>query len=89
MGGTPAAQPARYASVDPTALLPLGVPVLVVTGSDDSTVPPSQSRDFAAAATKAGDDVRLEVVAGEEHFEHLNPTSGVWKALRAWLDALP
>ena len=88
VGGTPATVPTRYAQVDPTALLPLGVPVLVVTGADDATVPPSQSRDFAAAATKAGDDVRLEVVPGEAHFEHLSPLSGVWKVVRAWLDGL-
>jgi len=86
VGGPPSAVPERYAVADPTALLPLGIPVLVVTGSDDVIVPSSQSRDFAAAARKAGDDVRLEVVAGEGHFEHLDPRSGVWKVLRNWLD---
>lgn len=89
VGGPPSELPERYAVVDPSALLPLGVPVLVVTGADDPTVPPSQSLDFAAAATRAGDDVRLEVVAGEGHFEHLDPASGVWKVLRDWLAALP
>lgn len=87
VGGTPVTVPERYTQVDPTALLPLGVPVLVVTGADDVTVPPSQSRGFAAAATEAGDDVRLEVVPGEAHYEHLDPTSAGWKVVRGWLDA--
>jgi pimeloyl-ACP methyl ester carboxylesterase len=51
-------------------------------------VPVYQSRDFAAAAAKAGDDVQLKVVAGEGHFEHLDPRTEVWRELRTWLDAL-
>lgn len=89
VGGPPGAFAQRYALVDPSRLLPLGVPLLVVTGADDSTVPVSQSRDFAAAAREAGDDVRLEVVPGEGHFDQLDPRSGSWQAVRSWLDALP
>lgn len=88
MGGSPQQVPERYAAVDPTKLLPLGVPVLVVTGTDDDLVPSTQSRDFAAATQAAGDDVRLEVVTGEGHVAHLEPGSGSWRAVRAWLDQL-
>lgn len=87
MGGPPASVPQRYEVVDPTRLLPLGVPLLVVAGSQDDVVPVSQSRGFAATARAAGDDVQLEVVDGEGHFEHLDPTSGVWREARSWLDA--
>ena len=89
VGGSPADFADRYDLVDPARLLPLGVPLLVVTGADDATVPVAQSRDFAAAAREAGDDVRLEVVPGEGHFEHLDPRSTAWRAVRSWLDALP
>ena len=87
MGGSPQQVPERYAAADPSQHLPLGVPVLVVTGTDDRLVPSTQSRDYAAAATAAGDDVRLEVVAGDDHFAHLDPESGSWRAVRTWLDA--
>ncbi|GAB2685204.1 alpha/beta hydrolase family protein [Thalassiella azotivora] len=84
-------EPTRYTRASPSALLPTGVPVLAVTGADDDTVPPAQSRAFAQAAAAAGggnDDgeVRLVVVPGEGHFEHLQPASRCWAAVRAWLD---
>jgi acetyl esterase/lipase len=89
LGGSPAQVPERYAVADPSLLLPLGVPLLVVTGSADELVPPSQSQDFAAAARSAGDTVTLDVVPGEGHFDHLDPRSGVWSAALTWLLALP
>ena len=89
VGGSPRALGERYALVDPSRLLPLGIPVLVVTGADDDVVPVSQSRNFAAAAREAGDDVRLEVLPGEGHFDQLDPRSGSWRSVRSWLDALP
>ena len=88
IGGPPDRYPERYAVADTSQHLPLGIPVLVVTGAEDVVVPVYQSRDFAAAAAKAGDDVQLKVVAGEGHFEHLDPGTEVWRELRTWLDAL-
>lgn len=74
-----------YDLASPAALAPIGVPTLVVTGQDDDVVPPSQSTDYAALAREAGDDVTLEVVPGEGHFEHLDPQSQVWATARDWL----
>ncbi|WP_460447795.1 alpha/beta hydrolase family protein, partial [Angustibacter aerolatus] len=89
LGGGPGAGPERYAVADPTALLPLGVPVLAVHGGDDTLVPVQQSRALDAAARAAGDRSTLVVEPGEDHFAQLDPTSGVWRAVRRWLDALP
>ncbi len=89
LGGSPTSVPQRYALADPSRLLPIGVPLLVLTGADDDTVPPAQARDFAAAAAGAGDVVRLEVVAGEGHYEHLDPRSRAWAAVRGWLGTWP
>lgn len=75
------------AVTSPAALVPTGVPTLVVTGDQDDRVPASQSERYAQDARAAGDDVTLEVVAGEGHFEHLDPASGVWAVTRGWLDA--
>ena len=43
-GGWPARFAGRYRLADPDERLPLGVPIRCVHGTDDSTVPISQSR---------------------------------------------
>lgn len=88
MGGAgPADNPLAYATADPAALLPLRVPLLVVTGDADDAVPHSASLAFAAAARAAGDDVTLHVEPGAGHFDHLRPGSAVWGATRRWMRA--
>ena len=86
LGGTPDARPVRYALTSPMALVPLGVPVLLVTGDADDTVPSSLSASWAAAARAAGDDVTLHVEPGEGHMGHVDPASRVWAVARQWLD---
>jgi dipeptidyl aminopeptidase/acylaminoacyl peptidase len=44
-----------------------GPPVLLVHGADDTTVPVDQSREMSKALEHAGRDVKLVVVAGENH----------------------
>lgn len=83
----PQDDPERYRLASATALLPLGLPVLLITGADDDTVPVRQSEAFAAAARAAGDDVTLEVVPDEGHFGHLDPASPVWRCAVDWLTA--
>ena len=89
MGGSRTQVPDNYRVADPAALVPIGVRQLVVTGGDDTVVPPDQSTAYAARTKAAGDTVDLVVVPHEEHFEHLDPKSGVWKAVVDWLDGLP
>ncbi len=88
MGGSPRRLPERYELASPAARLPLGVPVLLVHGERDRIVAPSQSRDYADAARAAGDEVTLILRAGEEHFEHLDASSGAWAQVVAWLERL-
>lgn len=73
------------ATTSPQQMVPLGVPQLVVTGDADAIVPPWLSQDYAPVASAAGDVVALEVVAGDDHFAHLDPSSGSWAAVRSWL----
>lgn len=87
LGGEPAEVPEAYAVADPTARLPLGVPVLAVHGTDDSLVPIGQSEAFAAAATAAGDDVEVRPVPGD-HFAVIDPADASWAGTLDWLDAL-
>jgi acetyl esterase/lipase len=74
LDGTPEEVPERYAAADPTALVPTGVPSVLIHSREDDRVPFSQSTDYVAAATAAGDDNRLVVSTGD-HFAHLDPAS--------------
>jgi dipeptidyl aminopeptidase/acylaminoacyl peptidase len=85
LGGTPAEVPERYAAASPLALLPLGVRTVLVHGAEDDTVPVEMSEAYAAAAVQAGDEVELVVVAGEGHFEPIDPASASWAAVVARL----
>jgi acetyl esterase/lipase len=87
LGATPDADPGRYALTSPVALVPLGVPVLVVTGDRDESVPWQLSASWAAAARAAGDDVTLHVEPGEGHMGHVDPASTVWAVARAFLSS--
>jgi pimeloyl-ACP methyl ester carboxylesterase len=75
----------RYARFSPAALLPLGIPQLLVHGGRDEIVPAAMSRDYARAAAEAGD--RIDLMIDEElgHFEHLDPGSPAWVGVRDWL----
>lgn len=84
-GGTPAQYPERYRRASPQALLPLGVPQLIVHGEADDTVILDIGRDYAAAARMAGDRVDYVSFPGMGHFEHLDPKGIAWKAVVEWL----
>lgn len=86
LGAPSSAEPEPWALADPVRRVPLGVPLLAVTGAEDDVVPPSLSQALVAAALAAGDDAELVVVPGEGHGEHLEPASGVWREALAWLD---
>ena len=73
-------RPEAYELGSPRARLPLGVPQLLVHGTDDDTVPVAMSREYAAATGEA----KLVEYAGG-HYEHLDPESEAWRAVVEWL----
>lgn len=85
LGGTPEELPERYAGASPAALLPLGVPVLLLHGSLDDIVPPGQSHAFAHAARAAGDVVEVVDLAGADHFDVIEPAHAGWTAAAGWI----
>jgi acetyl esterase/lipase len=87
LDGTPAEVGHRYELASPARRLPIGVPLLAVHGARDGDVPVHVSREFAAAATAAGDDCELVVVDDEGHYEHLEPGSLSWRAVVRWLES--
>ena len=86
LDGGPEERPERYAVTSPLALLPAGVPVVAVHGTDDDIVPLVQSRTYVDAAVSAGDPAELVAVDGAGHFDVIDPGHEAWRAV---LDRLP
>ena len=80
MGGTPQEVPERYALGDPMQLIPAPVPVRLVHGAEDATVPVARSRDYLAAARRAGADVELVEPSPCGHRSHPDPRTPAWAA---------
>ncbi|MBL1116164.1 alpha/beta hydrolase [Streptomyces sp. 110] len=64
----------RLGLADPAALLPTAIPTTIVQGGTDIDVPPAVADAFAAAAARAGQDVRL-IRSDGGHFPPIDPTT--------------
>ncbi len=80
MGGGPDEVPERYAVADPAALPPSPVPVTLVHGTDDDTVPLAMSRLFTPG--------RLVAIPGAGHFDLIDPLSPAWPQVLAVLTGI-
>jgi len=85
LGGTPREQPDRCAQASPRALLPLGLPQLILHGDADPAVPVALARAYVQAARDAGDRVDYRELSGVGHMAFIDPASGAHAALCAWL----
>ncbi len=78
LGGHWDQQEERYRCSSPMALLPIGVPQVLVHGTKDKVVPPSSSENYEIAATKHGDAARYIPVEGVGHREMIDPRGIGW-----------
>ena len=83
IGGTPATAPDAYRLTSPAALLPLGVPTLLVQARSDLDVPVASVVAYAARAVGLGDTVETLLFDEDEltpdvpgHFAIITPTLG-------------
>ncbi len=88
MGGPPEEHPDRYADASPSARLPIGAPMVLVSGAQDTIVTTRGVRAFADAAIAAGDRARLERIDGAGHFEPSVPFAAAWAAVQEALRRL-
>jgi len=88
LGGGPDDVPERYKTASPRALLPLGVPQLVVHGDDDHRVPLEIANRYVDAARGLNDTVQFVVLPGANHFVHLDRGGEAWGTVLDWLGAL-
>jgi pimeloyl-ACP methyl ester carboxylesterase len=70
MGGGPDDVPERYAVADPAVLPAPPIPVTLIHGVDDATVPVRMSQLFTAG--------RLIEIPGADHFDVIDPQSRAW-----------
>ncbi|MFI0817248.1 alpha/beta hydrolase [Streptomyces sp. NPDC021098] len=66
---------ARLPLADPAALLPTGVPTVLVQGGTDVDVPPQVADSFAAAGAVAGEPPRVVRIAAVGHFPLIDPAT--------------
>lgn len=78
LGATPTDAPDRYAAASPVALLPLGIPRVLIHGTADVNVPIEVSRHYAAAARAAGAPLRSYEPEGVDHFDLIHAETAVW-----------
>jgi acetyl esterase/lipase len=78
MGGPPDKLAQRYRAGSPIELVPLGVRVRLLHGTEDSVVPIDISNSYQKAASRVGDDARLVVLPGADHFAPVDPRSEHW-----------
>ena len=78
----------RYRCSSPMALLPIGVPQVLVHGTNDTVVPLSMSEKYEIQATKHGDAVRYIPVDGVGHREMIDPEGIGWATAESELQHL-
>lgn len=88
MGAGPSEERAIYRMANPEDLVPIGVPQLVVHGTDDLIVPVDQSIAYAGKAADAGDTVELLALDGADHFAVIDPADEAWAAVTSRLSEL-
>ncbi len=83
--GTAAERSRLYPIASPIELLPLGIPQLLVHGTEDRVVPPEQSERYTRSARVADDSAELLLAEGAGHFAVIDATSDVWQATATWI----
>jgi acetyl esterase/lipase len=87
LGGGEVDVPERVAVSSPAAMVPLGVPQLLIHGLGDTVVPPSMSERYVERALELGDDVRYVPLPGAGHRDMINPRGDAWVRASEQLEA--
>ena len=88
MGGPPEKLPERYRTASPIELVPLGIKVRLLHGTEDSVVPIEISNAYQKAASRVGDDARMIVLPGADHFASIDPRSKHWAKVETTVRAM-
>ena len=83
LGNTPEEIEKHYKEASPAELLPLGVPQILIYGTEDQVVPITFGNAYLQAAQKKGDVVKIIMVEGAAHHEYNVPNSISWPVIKA------
>jgi acetyl esterase/lipase len=78
LGGSFTEVPERYIVASPAAMLPLGVPQVLIHGTNDESVPLQVSQAYSNAARTLNDPVTYIELEGVDHFDVIDPQSHAW-----------
>ncbi|MBM7369515.1 alpha/beta fold hydrolase [Gordonia hydrophobica] len=73
MGGLPSEVPSHYTSVSPIENIDPDMPIIAMTGTADTVVPPSMSSNYVKAVKKAGGRGALVTFPGVDHTRIVAP----------------
>ncbi|MCW2959031.1 MAG: lipase/esterase [Solirubrobacterales bacterium] len=85
LGATRAQAPERWRYADPSTMLPIGLPSLVVHGTADRLLPAAASARYVTQARHHGDDIELVTVDGLGHSAVIDPRGAAWPPVAGWL----
>lgn len=85
LGATRAQAPERWRFAEPSSMLPIGLPSLIVHGTADTLLPVAGSARFVTQARHRGDDIELTTVDGLGHAALIDPRGAAWPPVAAWL----
>jgi acetyl esterase/lipase len=86
--GSPEQRPEAYRGGSPAALLPMGVPQVLVHGLSDTVVPPSMSDEYQKKATELGDDAVYEPLENLGHRDLIDPKQPSWPVIAGHIERL-
>ncbi len=78
LGGSFTDVPERFIAASPAAMLPLGIPQVLIHGTNDENVPLQVSQAYAEAAKTLKDPVTCIELEGVDHFDVIDPNSNAW-----------
>ncbi len=82
LGVTSAEIEKHYQEASPAALLPLGIPQILVYGNEDQAVPVKYAQTYLRAAQRQGDSVKIIMIEGAGHHEYNVPNSISWPKIK-------
>lgn len=88
LGGHFEEQKERYRCSSPAALLPLGVPQVLIHAGNDGVVPPSMSQEYQLRAAGLGEDARYLLIEGVGHRQLIDPNGPGWATAVSQLEQL-
>ena len=87
LGGEDPTGSERTAIASPAALLPTGVPHLLLTGDADYAVPPAHGDAYQSSARSQGQESSHHRILNSSHFEIVAPWTEPWE--HAWAIIAP